>query len=114
MELSTRKRYPKIKGEARRMSTLTPPVMKKSKHGGSPTIMYVKAETPSNAHQLTKLSVEAVTWFVTTFNDMDANTTEELRMSKFIHTRIRDCMVMYAERVGLPGANDMVDRDLPC
>ena len=110
MEFSTRKRYPKSKGEARRMSTLTPPVMKKTKHGGSPTIMYVKAETPSNALQLTKLSVETVTWFVTTFNDMDANTTEDLKMSKFIHTRVRDRMVMYAERVGLPGANGMVDR----
>ena len=110
MEYSTRKKHHKSRGEGRRMSTLTPPVMKKTREGNSPTIMYVKAETPANALQLSKLSVEAVTWFVNAFNDMDANTTEDLKMSKFIHTRIRDRMVMYAERAGLPGADGMVDR----
>ena len=90
------------------MSTLTPPVMKKPKHGGSPTIMYVKPETPANALQLTKLSVEAVTWFTNAFNDMDANTTEDLKMSKFIRTRVRERMVLYTEMAGLPGKDGMV------
>ena len=84
--------------------------MKKPKNGGSPTIMYVKAETPANALQLTKLTVETVTWFTNAFNDMDANTTAQLEMSKFIHTRIRERMVMYAERAGLTGEDGMVDR----
>ena len=48
--------------------------------------------------------------FTNAFNDMDANTTEELRMSKFIHTRVRERMVMYAERAKLPGKDGMVDK----
>jgi hypothetical protein len=83
--------------------------MKKGKDGEAPVIMYIKPETSTDKLQLRSLTVESVTWFTEAFNDMDANTTEELKMSRFIHTRIRDHMVMYAARAKLPGRHSMVD-----
>ena len=60
MEYSTRKKTSKTKGEARRMTVLPPPVTKKARDDGTPTIMYVKPETLSDAIQLKRLTVESV------------------------------------------------------
>ena len=92
------------------MTVLTPPVMKKARDDGTPTIMYVKPETPSDVIQLKRLTVESVIWFTEAFNDLDANTTETLKMSKFIERRVRDHMVMYAERASLTGRDGMVGK----